>query len=56
MMMTPALQNVDSMVRRFLVGAVRAIKLDLKFISAIGIVWALMMLHRPVLIPSSANG
>lgn len=56
MMMTHALQNVGYIVRHFLVGAVRAIKFNLKFTSATGIVWALMMLHRPILIPISANG
>lgn len=56
MMMTPVLQNVDCIVRHFLVGSVCAIKLNLKLTSATGTVWALMTLQRAIMIPISANG
>lgn len=56
MRMTPVLQNVDRTVRHFFAGPVCALKLNLKLISAIGTVWTLMMLHRTVLTPISANG
>lgn len=55
-MMTHPFQNMDCIVTYFLVGAVYDIKLNMKLIFTIGTMWAVMMLHRPILIPISASG
>lgn len=54
MTITCGFQNVDCIVRHFLLGLVCTIKLNLKLIYATDTVWVLMP-HRPVLIPISAN-